>query len=284
MDVGIYFFTTGSSMDVVDLARRAEELGFESCWVPEHIAIPVQYSTPYFADPEGGIPEPYRHIVDPFIALARASAVTTRIKLGTSICLVPEHHPVHLAKQVATLDYYSKGRFLFGIGAGWLREETEVMGGNFDHRWSHAKDSILAMKELWTKDEPEYHGRFVDFPPLVSSPKPVQKPYPPILLGSKAPNVFKRVVEWGNGWMPGRVDPEQIRRGRAILDELASAAGRDPRSISISVFGWPNQFPDKKTFKEYEEAGADRVLLWLGQCEDPSALTEMEDMARLALD
>ena len=158
MDIGIFVFESDSSLDPAVLARRAEELGFDSFWVPEHPVIPLQTSSPYPGSSDGIIPDVYGRVVDPFVALSRASAVTSPIKLGTGICLVPERNPLLLAKEIATLDLYSEGRFIFGIGAGWLKEETEIMGGDFPHRWTHTKEAILAMKELWTKDEAEYHG------------------------------------------------------------------------------------------------------------------------------
>ena len=144
-----------------------------------------------------------------------------------------------LAKEISTLDLFSGGRFLFGIGAGWLREETEIMGGDFDHRWTQARESILAMKELWTKTEAEFHGRYYNFPPVKSYPKPAQKPHPPVILGGHAKTVLERVVAWGNGWLPNRITPEGLRESRATLDRLAKDAGRDPSTISISVDGQP---------------------------------------------
>ena len=283
MDIGLFVFAIDSSLDVAEHARRAEELGFESFWVPEHVTIPVHTSSPYSGSVDGKIPESYWQIVDPFIALARASGVTSNIKLGTAVCLVPEHHPIHLAKQVATLDHYSGGRFILGIGTGWLREECEVMGGNFDHRWGQARESILAAKELWTKPEAEYHGRYVDFPLQRSFPKPAQKPHPPIYMGGKAQNVFKRIVEWGDGWMPTRATPDEIRIGRASMDELASHAGRDPSSLNLSVFGTAGQFASRESIKPFEDAGADRIILWLQQTAGPGSITEMEELARWAL-
>ena len=283
MNVGLFVFATDSSLDIAQLARRAEELGFDSFWVPEHSVMPVTTTTPYPGSSDGVIPEAYFRIVDPLVALGRASAVTERIKLGTCVCLVPEHQPVLLAKQVATLDHYSGGRFILGIGAGWLKEETEVMGGDFEHRWSQTREAVLAMKELWTKEEAEYHGNYVDFPPLISIPKPVQKPHPPVYLGSLAPNVFKRVAAWGDGWMPIEVDPDDVRRGRAALDELGAEAGREPGSLGVSVLGEAGQITDRKTLDAFEEAGADRVVLWLEQTEGPESIAEMEDMARWAL-
>ena len=280
MKIGLFVFQSDSSLDSAQLAQRAEELGFESFWVPEHCVMPVHTTSAAYRRPASeGIPESYAHIVDPFIALARASAVTHTIKLGTGICLVPERNPLLLAKEIATLDQFSNGRFIFGVGAGWLREETEVMGGDFDHRWTQTRDSIMAMKELWTKDEAEYHGTHYDFPPVRSYPKPAQKPHPPIFLGGSAKNVFKRVVEWGDGWMPTLPSLEEIRRGRATLDELAVHASRDPASIEILAFGRPGQFQDREEISEMERAGAGRVTVWLDQTEGEKALDVMEEIA-----
>ena len=225
MKVGIFhYLSTAYSADPALLAKRAEELGFDSLWLPEHPIFPVTTVSPF---PLGGpIPPFYAEIIDPFVGLARASAVTQTLKLGTGICLVPERNPLLLAKEIATLDYFSGGRFIFGIGAGWVKEETEIMGGDFAHRWTQTHDAIMAMKALWTKEEAEYHGRYYDFPPVRSFPKPAQKPHPPIFLGSvTSPNVFKRIVAWGDGWMPVGVSLEQIKHGREALNELAAQAG-----------------------------------------------------------
>jgi probable F420-dependent oxidoreductase len=280
MSVGIFVFQTGESLDSAILAKHAEELGFESFWVPEHAIIPVQTTSPYAGSPDGVIPDAYGRIVDPFVALARASAVTQTIKLGTGICLVPEHNPLHLAKVIASLDHSSGGRFIFGIGAGWLKEETEIMGGDFPHRWTQTREAILAMKELWTQDEAEYHGTYYDFPPVRSVPKPAQKPHPPIYLGGKARNAFNRIVAWGDGWMPNRTSAEEIRQGRHRLTELAEQAGRDPNSIAILAFGHAGHFKSRDQVQELQEAGANRVTLWLEQTEGDGALAEMEAIAR----
>jgi probable F420-dependent oxidoreductase len=240
------------------MAKKVEELGFESLWCAEHPFLPVKTTSRFPGTADGVIPEAYAHFVDPFVALARASGMTSRIKLGTGIVLVPERHPLLLAKEVSTLDLFSGGRFLFGIGAGWLKEETEIMKGDFEHRWSQTRESILAMKELWTKDAGEFHGKYYDFPPVRVNPKPAQKPHPPVLLGGGAKNVLQRVVAWGDGWLPNRVTPDELRASRATLDRLAKEAGRDPKKITITVHG---QQPDRELFKRLFDAGADRVLV-----------------------
>jgi probable F420-dependent oxidoreductase len=259
MNIGVSVPLPAYLVDVGFMARRAEELGFESFWCAEHPFMPVKTASRFPSSPDGVIPETYSHFVDPFVALARASGATSRIKLGTGIVLVPERHPLVLAKEVSTLDHFSGGRFLFGIGAGWLREETEIMGGDFDHRWTQTRESVLAMKELWTKAEAEFHGRYYNFPPVKSYPKPAQKPHPPVLLGGTAKNVFQRVVAWGDGWLPtGAITPDEVRAGRTTLDALAKDAGRDPKSITISVHG---QTADQDLIKRMVDAGATRVVV-----------------------
>jgi probable F420-dependent oxidoreductase len=258
MNVGISVPLPAYLVDVGAMARAAEALGFESFWCAEHPFIPVHTTSRFPGTADGVIPEAYSHFIDPFVALARASGTTSRIKLATGIVLVPERHPLLLAKEVSTLDLFSGGRFLFGIGAGWLREETQLMGGDFDHRWGQTRESILAMKELWTKPEAEFHGKFYDFPPVRSNPKPAQKPHPPVLLGGDAPRVLERVVAWGDGWLPNRVTPVELREKRATLDRLAKEAGRDPAAISISVHGQP---ADRDLITRFHDAGATRVIV-----------------------
>jgi probable F420-dependent oxidoreductase len=277
MKIGVNTRVSSQSVDVAVVAQKAESLGFESLWLPEHGVMPVHVTTRYQGSPDGAIPPSMSDVGDPFIGLARASGITKTIKLGTGICLVPERNPLLLAKEIATLDHLSNGRFLFGIGAGWLREETEILGGDFAHRWSQTREAVLVMKELWTKEEAEYHGKFYDFPPVRSFPKPVHRPHPPIFLGGSARNVFQRVVAWGDGWMPTRATPEDIKKGRATLDELAVAAGRPPDSLEITVYG---EASDPGMLKRFEEAGASRVIVRLQTTEGEAALSELERMAK----
>ena len=279
MDIGVFFFTSGESADPAIVAKKAEDLGFASIWAPEHPVLPVHTTVGYPAAPDQPIPRTVGIISDPFVSLARASATTTKIKLGTGICLVPERNPLLLAKEIATLDHYSNGRFLFGIGAGWQKEETEIMGGDFPRRWTQTRDSVLAMKELWTTDESEYHGKYYDFPAVKCFPKPAQKPHPPVLLGGSAKNVFKRTVEWGDGWMPVSVSPKTIKQGRQTLNELATAAGRDPASISILAFGQPGQLRKKADLEGLEEAGAEHAIIWLNKFSEAEVLAELEELA-----
>src|SRR4029450_9702060 len=236
MNIGISLFSGRQPIDTAVVAQKAEALGFDSLWLGEHPVIPVHSSSPAPGTSGGGFLDFYSRLVDPFVALARASAVTTRLKLGTGITLVPERNPLLLAKEIATLDYYSGGRFLFGIGTGWHKEETEIMGGTFAHRWSQTREAIEAMKQLWTNEAAEYHGTYYDFPLVRSFPRPIQQPHPPIYIGGVATNVFKRTIEHGNGWMPTRATPELVQQGRHTLNELAVEAGRDPHSITIMAY------------------------------------------------
>jgi len=277
MNIGISVPLPAYHVDVGFMARKAEELGFESFWCAEHPFIPVHSTSRFPGSEDGVIPESYSHFIDPFVALARASGTTQTIKLATGIVLVPERHPLLLAKEISTLDLFSGGRFLFGIGAGWLREETQIMGGDFEHRWTQTRESILAMKELWTKPAAEFHGKYYDFPLVKSFPKPLQKPHPPVLLGGGAKNVLQRVVAWGDGWLPNRITPEQLRESRGTLDRLAKDAGRDPSKITISVHGQP---ADRDLLRRLHDAGATRVIV-----RPPVAKTEAEmgaAMSRIA--
>ncbi len=257
MSIGVSTPLPAYTIDPAFMARKAEELGFESIWYAEHPAVPVESNSPFPAT-GGEIPWTYSHFTDPYIALARASGATTVIKLGTGITLVPERNPLLLAKEIASLDRFSGGRFLFGIGTGWLREETEIFGGDFERRWTQTREALEVMKELWTKDEAEYHGKYYNFPPVKSYPKPAQQPHPPIIIGGMARNVLRRIVAHGDGWLPNRITPAEIEDSRKRLDAMAEEAGRDPKSITISVYGQP---ADRDVVHSYLNAGADRVVV-----------------------
>lgn len=261
MDIGAMMFVTDYSVRPDELARMLEERGFESMWVPEHTHIPTSRVSPWPGGPD--LPEMYWHTYDPFVALTAAAAVTTNLKLGTGICLMIERDPITTAKEVASLDLISNGRFIFGIGGGWNAEEMADHGTNFQRRWRILRENVLAMKEIWTQDEPEFHGRYVNFDKCWAWPKPAQKPHPPILMGGDGPTTFDRVLEYCDGWMPisGRAAegpslPEKIQ----ILKRRAEDVGRDPDSINITIFG---ARPDPDNLARMEEYGADRVLFSL---------------------
>lgn len=277
MNLGIMLWPIPQPIDVAVVAQKAEELGFESLWVGEHPVMPVHGASRFPGSADGVIPDDYSRFLDPFVTLARASAVTTKMRLGTGITLIPERNPLLLAKEVATLDYFSGGRFVFGIGAGWHKEETEMMGGDFTHRWTQTREAVEAMQKLWTNDAAEHHGHYYDFPLVRSFPRPKQTPHPPIFLGGAAGQVFHRTVAYGNGWMPTRSTPELIQRGRNTLDELATEAGRDPKSIEILAYLVP---PDREKLQALEAAGADSAVLMLDQETEAAALATLEQWAR----
>jgi probable F420-dependent oxidoreductase len=280
MNIGTSVPLPAYTIDPAFMAKKAEDLGFESIWYAEHAAVPVHSDSPFPAT-GGEIPWTYSHFTDPYIALARASGATSKIMLGTGITLVPERNPLLLAKEIASLDRFSGGRFLFGIGTGWLKEETEMMGGDFEHRWTQTREAIEVMKELWTNEEAEYHGRYFDFPLVKSYPKPLQKPYPPIILGGMAKNVLRRVVAHADGWLPNRVTPADVEESRKKLDAMAAEAGRDPKSITISVYG---QLPEHDVVHSLLNAGADRVVVRPEHVETEKEMGEqLERMAEAVL-
>lgn len=280
MKIGVMMFPTQQPVDIAVIAKRAEELGFDSLWVGEHPIMPVHGTARFPGSADGVIPDTYSWFMDPFIALARASGVTTKLRLGTGITLVPERNPLVLAKEIATLDYYSGGRFVFGVGTGWHKEETEIMGGDFAHRWTQTREAIEAMQQLWAGEAGEYHGKYYDFPLVRSYPRPVQQPHPPIFLGGSAKNVFKRTIACGDGWMPTRATPELIQQGRNTLNELATEAGRDPASIEVMAYLAP---ADRAKLKALADAGTDSATVMLSQAPESAALDELEQVAKAVL-
>jgi probable F420-dependent oxidoreductase len=251
-------FQTDYAIRPDELAMAAEERGFESLWFPEHTHIPASRKSPW---PGGGdLPKEYWHTHDLFVALTAAAAVTKKIKVGSGICLVIEHDPILMAKEVASVDFLSNGRMLFGIGGGWNAEEMENHGTAFKTRWKLLRERILAMKEIWTKEEAEFHGEFVNFDPVWSYPKPAQKPHPPILMGGDTPRARQRVVDFCNGWMPIGINPAGILEGMKDLAERARAAGKTPSDFPVTVFGAPGN-PD--VLKMYADAGVVRAIFWV---------------------
>ena len=279
MDFGVYMFPTDYAMRPDDFARAAEDRGFESVWFPEHTHIPASRQSPW---PGGGdLPREYWHSYDPFVALTAAAAATTTLKLGTGICLVVERDPIITAKEVASVDRISNGRFIFGIGGGWNAEEMGNHGTNFRRRWRVLRENILAMKEIWTQEEPEFHGEYVDFDKIWSYPKPVQQPHPPILMGGDGPTTFDRVVEFADGWMPigGRADTGvTLDQKIAILRERLAEAGRDPYSAPVTIFGAQ---PNSDTVSRMEQYGVSRVLLTVPAEGPETVLPLLDDLAKL---
>ena len=235
MKVGVNVAVNSETGDIGAFAKKAEDLGFQSLWMAEHPIIPVHTTSKYGGTPDGSIPDSMSDMADPFIGLAIASATTSKIMLGTSICLIPEHNPLVQAKQIAALDFHSGGRFIFGIGTGWLREETEIMGGDFDHRWTQAREAVEAMKELWTKEDPSYQGKYHSFSGMKFTPKPVQKPHIPIIIGGTSKAAIRRAARSGAAWHPTALSPEVLAQGMEYLKEQAVTAGRDPSEVEVSV-------------------------------------------------
>lgn len=267
MKFGLTIFPTEDSAQPVELARRAEELGFESLFFPEHTHIPVSRDTPY---PAGGdLPDEYREIYDPFASLAAAGAVTENLLLGTGICLIVERDPITTAKEVATVDRISNGRFLFGVGAGWNLEEMRNHGTDPAQRFRLMRERIEAMKKIWTEDEAEFHGELVDFDPIHAWPKPVQRPHPPILMGGNSGAALQRAVDVADGWLP---NPEtrisKLGERIAELRRRCEEAGRDP--LPVTFYGVK---PDRDALAAYAAAGVDRAVFYL----PPRPLSELED-------
>ena len=251
MHFGGAMFFTDYSMTAPELARALEERGFESVWAPEHSHIPLSRKTPF---PGGGdLPKPYYDAMDPFVVLAAAGEATTTIKLGTGVALIQQRDAIQTAKLVASIDQASRGRFLFGVGGGWNQDEMEDHGTVYATRFKRVRESIEAMKEIWTKEEAEYHGEFVNFDPMIARPKPVQKPHPPIHVGGAFPHGGRRAIRYGDGWIPGG----DIREVLPKFRDMAREAGRDPASIEITQFALAED-PDR--VKRLNEIGVNRVV------------------------
>jgi probable F420-dependent oxidoreductase len=273
---GVSMFPADYAIRVVDLGRAAEEHGFESLFLPEHTHIPVKRETPWSGG--GEPPREYSHTLDPFVALGAVAAVTTRIKLGTGICLVIQRDPILLAKEVASLDLVSAGRFLFGVGAGWLREEIANHGTDPRTRWTLFGERMRAMQAIWTSDEAEFHGRFVNFDPIWSWPKPVQQPRPPVLLGGDVPAAMERVIEYADEWMPHPDRGDQPLSQRiAAFRQLSEAAGRG--RMPVSVYGAP---ADPERVAEYQAAGVSRCVFRLPAAGADQVLPALARAARVA--
>jgi probable F420-dependent oxidoreductase len=276
MKFGLQMFPTDYAIPVTELGKAAEDLGFESLFFPEHTHIPASRRTPWPGGAE--LPKEYSHTLDPFVAMGAVAAVTKTLKIGTGICLVMERDPITLAKEVASVDFLSGGRVLFGIGGGWNEEEMENHGTKPSLRWKILRERVLAMKEIWTKDEAEYHGQFVDFDPIWSWPKPANKPHPPVLVGGDGPRTLERVVEYGDGWMPigGRGGSEHFKERIAELQRMAKEAGRDP--IPVSVFG---AAPQPETVERFEAMGVERILFSLRSAPADEVLPAMKRYAEV---
>jgi len=272
MDFGLTIFPTDYSIGPAELGRAAEDAGFEALFFAEHTHIPVSRDTPR---PGGGeLPRRYWHTIDPFAALTAVAAATERLRVGTGICLVVERDPITTAKEVASVDLLSGGRFEFGVGAGWNREEMRNHGTDPGHRFSLMRERIEAMKAIWTQDEAEYHGEHVDFDPIWSWPKPVQKPHPPVLVGGTGPKALDRVLRYGDVWMPNRIAEPDWLKGR--IAELRDRAGRH---VPVTYFGAD---ATDEFVTGLADAGVDRALLQLPDAGADEVLPLVERYAELA--
>jgi len=256
VDFGVAIFPTEAVQDPAELARMAEQRGFESLLFPEHTHIPANRESPY---PGGGeLPPEYSRTYDPFVALGSAAAATERIRIGTGICLVIERDPIVTAKEAASVDRLSGGRFLFGVGAGWNKEEMRDHGTDPARRFGIMRERVEAIKAIWTEDEASYHGRYVNFDRIWCWPKPVQQPHPPVLVGGNGPQVIDRVIAFGDEWMPNRVPDEQLVARIEELQRRAAEVGR--AEIPVTVVG---MMRDAARIEHLERAGVTRAVFWL---------------------
>ena len=276
MKIGIYIFATEYTIRIDELARKAEQRGFESLFIPEHTHIPASRRSAW---PGGGdLPREYWHTLDPFVALGVAAAATSTLRLGTGICLLTERDPIVNAKEAATVDLLSGGRFELAIGSGWNAEEMENHGTAFATRFRVMSERARAMKVIWSEEEPEFHGEFVDFDPIWSYPKPVQKPGLPILVGGETDHTLRRVVDWADGWFPrGRGDFDPVE-GMGRLKRIADEAGRSMDTINVSLFGTA---PNREALDRAEEAGMTRAILGLPSNDRDDVMRRLDRHAEL---
>jgi probable F420-dependent oxidoreductase len=258
MKIGIPLFLL-RPQNMAAVAQYAEELGFESVWLPEHLVFPTEIKSRY---PYAEAPpiNPSTQLLDPLVLLAQVAAVTTRIRLGTNVYLLPLRHPLTTARMAVTLDVISNGRFSFGVGAGWLKEEFDAAGIDFESRGARLRECVRALKTLWTEPEPQHHGRFFSFGPVKFEPKPTQKPHPPILFGGETAAALRRAVALGDGWYGVNHTPESAAaRVKEIRAQLADAGrSADPFELTTSC-GAGGMSAD--TVRRYEDAGIDRIVV-----------------------
>src|SRR5690349_2777763 len=278
MHFGASMFFTDYSMTSAALGKALEERGFESLWAAEHSHIPLSRRSPW---PGGGeLPKQYYDVMDPFVTLTAAAAATTKLNVGTGVCLVNQRDPIQTAKLVASIDQVSGGRFLFGIGVGWNAEEMEDHGTVFATRAKLVRERVEAMKEIWTKPKAEYHGEFVNFDPMMTWPKPVQKPHPPVIVGGAFPYSARRAIRYGDGWIPqaSRGAYSEIADMIPEFRKMATEAGRDPKSIEITVW-FPKK--DADVMKRYQDLGVARVVFNLESEKADKILPVIDDWAVL---
>ena len=276
MNIGVYIFPTEYSIPIVELACHLEDRGIESLFVPEHTHIPASRRTPF---PSGGsLPKEYSHTLDPFVALAAVASRTTKLRIGTGICLLIERDPIVTAKAVASLDHLSNGRFELGLGAGWNAEEMQNHGTKFEDRFRVLVDRAKAMQKIWTEEEASYDGEFVQFDSIWSWPKPVQKPHPPLLLGGQTKHTLRRVVDFADGWLPHGSKLPDPSAGMEQLQYYADQSGRDMKSLSVTIF---DASSDKTYLEKCRAAEITRVLLALPSEDSDTVLPLLDQYAKL---
>jgi probable F420-dependent oxidoreductase len=278
VDFGAAMFFSDYAMNPADLGRALEERGFESLWAPEHSHIPSARVTPF--PPGGELPQKYYDVMDPFVALTAAAIATTRLRIGTGVCLVAQRDPIQTAKLVASIDQISRGRFLFGVGAGWNAEEMADHGTAFKTRFRLMRERVMAMKAIWTENEPEFHGHFVDFPKMKAWPKPAQKPHPPVIVGGAFPYAARRALRYGNGWIPhaGRPQYADVTDFIGHFREMADKAGRSLDEVPLTVFGAAY---DLDRLQRYRDRGVARVVVSLPSAKDEAILPVLDRWAEL---
>ena len=278
MRIGGAMFFTDYSMSPTELARALEDRGFDSLWVPEHSHIPLTRKSPF---PSGGdLPKKYYDVMDPFVVLGATAAVTKTLLLGTGICLIAQRDPIQTAKQVASIDQISGGRFLFGVGNGWNQDEMENHGTAFDTRHKLVRECIEAMKAIWTKSKADYHGDMVKFDPMMAWPKPAQKPHPPILVGGAFPYGARRALRYGDGWMPlrSRKGYAEVRDLFPKFRDMAKEANRDLATVPISIWSAKE---DEDQLKRDRDEGVVRVVISLESAKADAILPELDRWAKL---
>ena len=261
MKIGVQTgFSGATSPDLIaDFGRIAEESGFHSIWVPEHVLFFRQYASRYPYSADGRIPGNPDGVMEPLTALTFVAACTERIRLGTGICLVPQRNPIYTAKQVADLDYLSKGRLDFGIGVGWLREEFAALGVPWERRGERTRECIAVMKTLWCDEVSSFRGEFYNLPECLQNPKPTQKPHPPLIFGGESDAALRRVAELGQGWFGYNLTPTELETHLKRLDELLADAGRTRSEITIHVS--PRGRPDADTRGKFEQLGVGQLIV-----------------------
>jgi probable F420-dependent oxidoreductase len=278
MDFGAAMFFTDYSMSPAALGRALEERGFESVWAPEHSHIPSSRATPF---PQGGtLPKKYCEAMDPFVTLTAAAMATTRLKIGTGVCLVAQRDPIQTAKLVASIDRISGGRFLFGIGGGWNAEEMADHGTAFKTRFKLMRERVAAMRAIWTEAEPEYRGELVEFPKMQTGPRPVQQPYPPVIVGGAFPQAARRALAYGDGWVPhaGRPQYSDVTDFLPEFRRMAAEAGRSLEAVPITVFGVPE---DLDRLQVYRDRGIARAIVSLPSAKPDEILPVLDRWAEL---